>query len=319
MGSILSLAEVCLDVLSADRDLVDAYVTSALPPHARGLLHYATTLATASRGATGAVERGAWMNAAALGLQMTRLRGRIVAHTLRPSAVERVASTDVHALPARPPRLLAGPWIAEVHDPARDALWQTAGGQRVLAVGGYMLEDIVCVTVIDTARAYVGRWRADWGSEQRFDTVAVDDAASPLLAGIDAAAHGETVGHAVRLSIVLGLLLEAEGTPLRTHDEERKPPRQQRKRGLVPKGAGEWRRTYVTLDPRESVGRTGRAADEATVGAGAADREAVRSVVTGHLKTQACGPGGKERKLIYVAGYEARRWVSPGPVRLVVS
>ena len=43
-----------------------------------------------------------------------------------------------------------------------------------------------------------------------------------------------------------------------------------------------------------------------------------QAVVKGHLKRQPCGPRGSERKLIWVERYEARRWVAPGPVRVVV-
>jgi hypothetical protein len=55
-------------------------------------------------------------------------------------------------------------------------------------------------------------------------------------------------------------------------------------------------------------------AAEAAPAGRAADVVAVR----GHLKRPRHGAGLAETKWIYVAGYEARRWVAPGPRKVVV-
>lgn len=252
-----------------------------------------------------ALRQAALVNVAALALAAAR---RVTVHQVRPAAAALAHATDLHSLPAEPPRLLRSAWVVEARRPETgEALWADTVG-----LGGYPDGEggIWLVGLLWPDGIRVARWRPKWvGGELEAGTA---QERSPLVG--DHEAQEEWVREAARFALVLGLLLDAAAAPLRIDDERELPPR--RGGGRRAGDAPEWTTRHVYLDDRA---RQARAA-----GAGAAPSEVVggRIVeavpVRGHLKRQRHGPGNAEVRWIYVEGYEARRWLSPRPARVVV-
>ena len=72
------------------------------------------------------------------------------------------------------------------------------------------------------------------------------------------------------------------------------------------------RRVYLDEPParaRSSSGDPGGAVE---------GRLGLEVPVRGHLKRQPYGPAQSLRRWVYVESYEARRWIAPRPLRLVV-
>ena len=243
------------------------------------------------------------VNVAALALAF---RGRLTAHMIRPAASRLVHETDLHSLPGAPPRLLCGPWIAEMRRPET--------GERLFgataALAGYQLgEDHFLVGLDWPDGALVVRWRPRWEGGEI--AAGLDTRSSTLIADVDR--HRAWAREAARYAVVLGLLLDAEGVPLRLETERPTSPRRERASGgrQGDRTAPQWTLRHVYLD--EVAGTLS--------GAGAADRDPglpEEVLVRGHLRRQHRGPGGREIAWIYVASYEARRWVAPRPVKVVV-
>ena len=133
---------------------------------------------------------------------------------------------------------------------AKHRLWSHDRG-RVIAVAGHGTDDGLWLSVLEPKRRSTGVWTPSWGGT---DDEIIDGIGGTLVleAGNASAAphHRAMMEQAVRFSLVLGAMLDAEGTPLRVRDEERAPPRQMREAGLGTSKYGRWRRTYVTLDPK---------------------------------------------------------------------
>jgi hypothetical protein len=220
---------------------------------------------------------------------------QLVVHQLNRSAIEIVDATDVHALPPQPPRLLRGPWIVESAHPDQYRLY----GDTV-SVAGYELDGAwYLVHLCYPDDCYVCQWRPQWGAEI---SEVVDPREQPLVRDLDD--WNERNHGAVRLATTLGLLLDAVGTPLHHRDHGQGPAKQAKTRRP---GRG-WTVRHVSLHPSERQGPVGTGGGNVPVTGG---RIGVDTAVTGHLKLQRCGPEGSERKLIYVSGYMARRWVAP--------
>lgn len=217
-----------------------------------------------------------------------------------------VDATDLHALPDEPPRLLQRAWLLE-----SDWLRGHALFGDTVSLGGYALDGVVYLVGLGLGGwARVARWTPHWIGEEIAAGVTSDT--SPLID--DAEAHGGWTREAARFAVVLGLLLDADGTPTRITDESdrpRSPPARSKKHKPPPA----WVTRTISLGPQERQAGAGDAPSTAGVVTG---RVAEERPVRGHLKRQPHGPGGKLRRWQWVPGYEARRWVAPGPRRVVV-
>jgi hypothetical protein len=251
-------------------------------------------------------------NVAALSLSLEQL----VVHVLQPEVMDLVDGTDLHQLPDAPPRLLRRGWIVEVPHPER--------GERLFAdvacLGGYALNGKVFLVGLGYPEgARVGVWTPRWTGEDLDGTVSEDR--SPLLG--DVAAHQAWMREAARFAVVLGLLLDAEGVPVQITDESSRakaPPIRSKKTKPPPA----WVTRYVAIAPEtargEPAGPTDVGAPPTEIGATAATagRQAGLVGVRGHLKRQPYGPGGKLRKWVWIDSHEARRWLAPGPRKVIV-
>lgn len=238
-----------------------------------------------------------------LGALTVSMRARPVVHALRASIPRIVDETDLHSLPSEPPRLLRGAWIVEVRRPDQgDRLF----GDTV-CLGGYPFEGAIYLMAFDwPGAARVARWAPTWDGAELEEGIAIDT--SPLVP--DPGKHAEWTRDAARFAVILGLLLDAEGAPVRVREErESAPP------GAAKGRASAWVTRHVTL------GQSRPAPDEPPTPGGDASLEgrcAAAVAVRGHLKRQRYGPGRTRTKYIYIAGYAARRWIAPRPARVVV-
>lgn len=250
------------------------------------------------------------VNVAALTLLM---RERVMVHRISRGATRMVHETDLHTLPGNPPRLLRGPWIVEAKDPEREQLfWQTAN------LAGYPLDDSIFLVGVDYPDGvFVARWMPKWGEEKDLESGIIMDH-SPLIDDVDR--HHDWAREAARFALVLGLHLDAEGSPLRTDDE---PTRQKRsaspgKNRSMSGGTPAWTTRRIYLDRIVTSPRAGSRESVRDEKEALSDRAAATVMVRGHLKRQAYGPGLSHRRWIYVESYEARRWVAPRPMRIEV-
>jgi hypothetical protein len=229
---------------------------------------------------------------------------RLTVHSVRPGAAGLVHATDLHSLPGEPPRLLRRAWLLEVRRPeAGERLF----GETV-SLGGYDLDGRTYLVGLDYPDGvHVAGWRPAWG-ERDLEVALPHGESSPLIEDVDA--HHEWAREAARFAVVLGLLLDAEGAPLRREDDRRDTAGKPAARGPGRPGEYVVRHLYLDDSPANRAGGSGGVSVPGTL--------AAQVVVRGHLKRQPCGPGGRERRWIWVGGYEARRWVAPRPARVVV-
>lgn len=264
----------------------------------------AAQVATELHGVQVLAELPELVNVAALALSLEQL----VVHELRPEIPPLVDATDLHSLPDEPPRLLRRAFILESRWQRGEVLFGDTA-----SLGGYALDGVVYLVGLGAAGwARVARWTPHWIGEEIAAGVELET--SPLVD--DAEAHGGWTREAARFVVVLGLLLDAEGSPTRITDESDRPkaaPGQSKKTKPPPA----WVTRTVDLRPPEGTNPDAGAGREGA--ASPAERAAVQAEVRGHLKRQPFGPGGKLRRWQWVAGYEARRWVAPRPHRVVVT
>lgn len=236
-------------------------------------------------------------------------RERLVAHDVRPAAAAQVGTTDMHSLPAGPPRLLQGPWLLQVRRPeAGERLW----GDTV-ALGGYEVDGTTYLVGLGAPDwCAVATWRPRWTGEDLES--GTQQSTSPLVD--DVSGFQAWAREAARYAVVLGLLLDAEGAPLRVEEERQRDVARRASKG----GAGTHGLSvrHVYLD-EERVARAPAGTAVASDADGTAGRLAEQVQVRGHLKRQRHGPGNREVKWVYVAGYSARRWIAPGVSQVVVA
>ena len=262
----------------------------------------AATMATAVFGAA-TVATPALVNCAGLALTMPRL----TRHELTADAIELVHATDLHALPSEPPRLLRGAWILEARRPERRCLFGDTA-----SLGGYTLDGAVFLVGIGYPDGVVvARWQPHWTGEE-LEASVTPDTASPLIGDVDF--HTAWARQAARFAVVFALLLESVSTPLTVEE----PPRARREATARHAMPAPWmvRRVHLQTPAPAQWPQP----HEGTIPALAAgDRQALAVEVRGHLKRQPYGPGGTLRRWIYVSSYEARRWVAPRPVSIIVT
>lgn len=277
---------------------------SPRPPEPRAA---AAAVALARYGPETVAAAPALLNCAGLALSMPRL----VVHRLSAGAARTVAETDLHSLPGEAPNLLRAPWLLESRRPEEPLFGRTA------CLGGYQLAGVTYLVGLDYPDGVaVARWTPHWQEEELEAGIGRDS--SPLIENVDA--HHAWAREAARFVIVLGLLLEAQGSPLELDDE---PVRRRRQVGTPPPSPsggleGGWVVRRVRLG--RLVPSRGRAArtEEQAPGGPVSGRVPLQVPVRGHIRRQRHGPGRADTKWVYVEGYAARRWVAPRPLRIEV-
>lgn len=218
----------------------------------------------------------------------------------RPSASAIVHDTDLHSIPTEPPRLLRAPGIVEVRRPETgERLWGDYA-----SLGWYEVEGATFLLGLSYPDGYaVARWTPAWTGQDLDPQLPGAELGSPLIDNLGR--HHDFAVAAARYLVVLGLLAEAEDSPLRIELD-----RQER------------RTRHVYLGDRPALPRDAASSPSAEL----PGRVAEQRLVSGHLKRQRYGEGRALTKWIYVEAYAARRWFAsrwvvsapedpPGPPR----
>ncbi|MBI4021153.1 MAG: hypothetical protein HY369_02835 [Candidatus Aenigmarchaeota archaeon] len=238
---------------------------------------------------------------------------RLMVHKVRPSVARLVDETDLHSLPGEPPRFLRSPWLIEVHRPETgDRLFGDC-----IALAGYLwLGEWFLFGLLWPDSVRVTQWRPRWGEQDLVAGIVRPNYGDLEALLGDLGAHREWGREAARFAVVFGLLLEAAAAPLRIRDDAEDAsdaPAPRGKGGKRP--APRWLTRHIYLDEAKVCGQRARPGEQ---DAAAGGRVAAEATVRGHLKRQRHGPGGQLVKWVYIASYEARRWVAPRPTRVVV-
>jgi hypothetical protein len=277
----------------------------ALPrPHRGGIRDDAATLALRYAGPD---MPPATVNIAALALSMSRL----CVHELSRGVVQLIHDADLRSLPDKPPRMMQSAWLIDTRDPTNEPLgWPTVGGCQTVAVGGYMVDGVYYLVGLGYPDgAVVATWRPQWGEGEI--SIPIDN--SPLVDDIEGyVAWGR---EAARFSLILGLVLEAEGAPITIRGGDGDKASERRSHRLRrPTVGDDWSIRRIILTRLEKR-RGGAADDEAQSGIdGTAGRIPQQAMVRGHLRRQPYGPRNQLRKWVWVNSYEARRWVAPNVI-----
>lgn len=255
-------------------------------------------LAAASAFGQSVSEEHLLVNAGALA---NSLGAHPVVYTLTPEAIELIGETDLHSLPGNPPLLLNSALIVTGTDRA------LFGGTIDLGVypvpdGGYGLLGM------DAEAGEFFLWRPTW--KEREITLGDD---IPVEPGADAKKISAFGRDAIRFLLVFSLLLEADKTPIEIHTNKL---RQKKSVSLhqATLGRGEWTVSRISLTTRP----VSQSSETMPVGKEVEGRILSPTTVSGHLAYQAYGKQWSLRRWIYIEAYEARRWVAPGPRRIVV-
>lgn len=245
---------------------------------------------------------------------------RLVAHQVRPAAAKLVHETDLHCLPGDPPRLLRTEWSSWIIEARRPETGERLFGDFV-AMAGYRLDDGHMITLLRAdSLASNFFWRPAWGEADLTAGTPYGELINAGVFGLESEKWHEWERDAVRFIVIFGLLLDAENAPLRIETEPRNPaPQKARKR----RGASDWtvKHVYLNEPPRQRAAPAAPSAESAAAAPAPDERTDAHLMavpVRGHIKRQRHGPVREQVKWIYVAGYEARRWVAPRPVKVIV-
>ncbi len=241
------------------------------------------------------------VNHAGLALSMDRL----TVHHVTQDAIQRIADTDLHSLPDEPPQLLRRACLIEARKPGKQHLF----GNTCCSLGCYELDGAYYLLGFDFPDgAWLAQWKPQWGGGDI--DVPVDH--SPLIDNVES--HHRSAKAAARFLLVLGLLLDATGSPVTR--SKPLPLVTGRRRGRRKQGGSEWSVRRISL----SGATRGSASSTSEDGEPIPDNYMpIDTMVSGHLKRQPYGPGREKRRWVYVASYGARRWISLKPLRVVVS
>lgn len=225
---------------------------------------------------------------------MALLMDRLLVYEMAPGAINVVQGMRIDDLPEEPPALLRLPWLIESKDVDRPLFGDT------VCLGGYFTRGkYFLVGFLRPDGVRVEPWEPEWGKDLKVPVIW-----SPLVDPEMQDTREEWATQAVSFSLGLGLLLEAEKTPLVAKEAGRSGRKRTRRGG--PAGT-EWavRRVVLGKMATRYYGQQQRTGSQEL---DKSDRVLAHTIVTGHLRYQPYGPGRQQRKWIWIDAYEARRW-----------
>lgn len=266
------------------------YVIAALPPDGRAMTRdelkfKAGVVATAALGPAFVEEYVGSINLAMLALLTN---AQPATWLCRPSASRVIHGTDLHSIPTAPPKIMLQPGVIEARRPETgERLWGD-----IASFGWYALGGTYWLIGLSYPDGYmVARWTPKWTGED-LDAQLPALEPSALVAPGNQESFYDFAFAAARYLLVLGLLAEADPSPLRIVLDKRDKAKKRRDVYLDDNHQGPTPRSTPLVPLLE-----GRVAADVSV--------------TGHLKRQRHGEGNSKVKWIYVKGFSARRWVSP--------
>ncbi len=256
---------------------------------------------------------------------------RLVAHRLTPAVARRVNSVGLASIPEILPLLLRGPWLVEVIEPLK--------GERLFgdttALGGFCdpktgywnlvgwrivdKQPMVRSMVTNQPWTAIGtrdldplnedyQWSADGWHVNR--TITRDGYRE----------HSDWFQECVRFAMLLGALLEAENTFLRTRDEAPKKERDVSTKAGVPRPPG-WITRYVGIDPEEGKRTVSKKSEPPAKPEQPPNTDGLSWVevrVREHVRLQRCGERNQERRWVTIKAHTSHRWASQNPRRIIV-
>lgn len=228
--------------------------------------------------------------------------------------------------PEEAPQLLRRPWLIEVEKPLE--------GERLYgdttALGAYfdptsaqwMLIGWMIVDGEPRVRQMV--WMQSWTRDMHQKLEIAEegyewrDGAWTEVASMPVGQFAERrdwFREGVRFATVLGALLEAESTFLRTHDTQPKAQRGMQGRSGRTRPPG-WITRHITLDGKEAKRTPPKVTSTPLVTDGLALTEVP---VREYVRCQRYGEGNQERKWVIIKAHVSHRWTSPNPTRIVVN
>lgn len=250
---------------------------------------------------------------------------RLLAHRMTPPAAARVRNVLMASCPEEAPRLLRRPWLVEVEKPLEGQRLYgdttALGAHYDPASAQWMLIGWMIVNGEPRVRQMV--WVQNWTRDmhQKLDVAEEGyewrDGAWVEVARMPAGQFDERrdwFREGVRFATILGALLEAENSFLRTHDKPAKAERGMQTGSGRPRPPG-WITRHITLDGTD----TERTPPKSTGTPLVADGLALTEVpVREYVRWQRCGEGNQERKWVRIKAHTSHRWTSPNPTRIVV-
>ena len=256
---------------------------------------------------------------------------RLVAHRLTPAVARRVNGVGLASIPEILPLLLRRPWLVEVIEPLK--------GERLF--GDTTALGVFC----DPKTGYwnVVGWRLvngqpkvramftsqPWTAVAKPDLDAVDEdyqwradgwhATQPITKD-EYRENQEWLQTAVRFAMLLGALLEADNTFLRTRDEAPKKERGAPAKTAAPRPPG-WITRYVGIDPEEGKRTVSQKSEPPAKPAQPPNTDGLSWVevrVREHVRLQRCGERNQERRWVTIKAHTSHRWASVNPKRIIV-
>jgi len=251
---------------------------------------------------------------------------RVLAHRVTPAAAERVRRVQLGNFPDQAPRLLLRPWLLEVQRPlAGERLYgdtTALGCYPTSEAGVWMLLGWMYVQGEPRLRGMF--WMQNWtrGNRQMPDLheegYEWHDGAWVEATQMPAAAFHERqhwFREGVRFATVLGALLEADNTFLRTHDTVSRVEKGQHS-GRAASRSPRWIVRHVTLDGNEVEPKPTTKGNETPL---VTDGLTLTEVpIREYVRLQPHGPGNRERKWVRIKEHMSKRWTSSTPKRIIV-
>lgn len=231
-----------------------------------------------------------------------------VVHSLHPSAARTVADTDLAFWPTEAPVLLRHPLVVEADVAKGRTLY---GDVQALA----LLPGEPTWLLVQTRGGGVAVATLDltWSKEDDAETTGtILDAAlaDSVRVGADGGAMVNRAA-ALRYVVTLGLFLSAESQASGKSVTEATGRAGTLPDGRPPKQGQGFTVRHIRISDEAHAKPAPRPADRAQTEAPHGDRLHEETVaVRGFLRRQRCGPGGKDRKVIFVAPFTRRQWVA---------
>lgn len=227
-------------------------------------------------------------------ITLALLMDRLLVYEVSPGAISVIRNLDIQDLPDKPPTLLSLPWLIESKNLDKPLFGNT------VCLGGYFIRNkyfLVGLLYPDGAR--VESWAPEWGKDLK-----IPISWSPFIEPGMEDTREEWAAQAAKFSLGLGLLLEAEKTPIAI-----KPAGKSERKKRAGKRRGsqtEWvtRRVILGKLATKYYGQSRSGGQELDK----EDKILARTIVSGHLRYQPYGPGREQRKWVWIDAYEAHRW-----------
>lgn len=227
-----------------------------------------------------------------------------IIYELKNDALELIDDTDLRSFPRETPSLLSSACIVENNTGVLFG--------ETTDLGIYPMPDgrigIIGLTGRDQGGgAFFTAWNPKWGEHDisefgRFETDS------------DEETYKTWAQDAIRFLIVFSVMLEAEKRPIVITEAQKKQAKSV-KIAERKKGRSGWRIKSISMTTQRKYPSHEKTEHEK---ADLEDKLSRQVYVSGHIAHQAYGPQWSQHRWIYKEGYEARRWIAPGPRKIIV-